>query len=65
MTAHGLVAFLGELLMAEQSLAISGWQWVRSEVWVPVLALGVALLAAGLPTFSAYRLDVTQLLNSR
>lgn len=65
LTAHGLVAFLGELLMAEQSLAISGWQWVRSEVWVPVLALGVALLAAGLPTFSAYRLDVTQLLNSR
>jgi putative ABC transport system permease protein len=60
-----LVALLGDLLMAEQSLAITGWQWVRTEVWVPVLALGVALLAAGLPALSAYRLDVMQLLNSR
>jgi putative ABC transport system permease protein len=65
LAAHGLTALLGGLLMAEQSLAISGWQWVHTEVWVPVLALGVALLAAGLPTWSAYRLDVMQLLNSR
>lgn len=65
LAAHGLAALLGELLMAEQSLAISGWQWVHTVVWVPVLALGVALLAAGLPAISAYRLDVTQLLNSR
>lgn len=65
LAAHGLVALLGGLLVAEQSLAITGWQWVHTEVWVPVLALGVALLAAGLPAFSAYRLDVTQLLNSR
>ncbi|MDO9200077.1 MAG: ABC transporter permease [Hydrogenophaga sp.] len=65
LAAHGLVALLGDLLMAEQSLAITGWQWVRTEVWVPVLALGVALLAAGLPALSAYRLDVMQLLNSR
>lgn len=65
LAAHGLTALLGELLMAEQSLAISGWQWVHAEWWVPVLALGVALLAAGLPTWSAYRLDVMQLLNSR
>jgi putative ABC transport system permease protein len=65
LAAHGLAALLVAMLMAEQSLAISGWQWVRTEVWVPVLALGVALLAAGLPALSAYRLDVTQLLNSR
>jgi len=65
LAAHGVAALLGELLMAEQSLAISGWQWVHTEVWVPVLALGVALLAAGLPALSAYRLDVMQLLNSR
>jgi len=65
LAAHGLVALLGAMLMAEQSLAITGWQWVHTEVWVPVLALGVALLAAGLPALGAYRLDVTQLLNSR
>lgn len=65
LAAHGVVALLGGMLAAEQSLAITGWQWVHTEVWVPVLALGVALLAAGLPALSAYRLDVTQLLNSR
>jgi putative ABC transport system permease protein len=65
LAAHGVVALLGAMLMAEQSLAITGWQWVHTEVWVPVLALGVALLAAGLPALGAYRLDVTQLLNSR
>lgn len=65
LAAHGLVALLGGMLVAEQSLAITGWQWVHTEVWVPVLALGVALLAAGLPALGAYRLDVTQLLNSR
>lgn len=65
LAAHGVVALLGVMLMAEQSLAITGWQWVHTEVWVPVLAFGVALLAAGLPALGAYRLDVTQLLNSR
>jgi putative ABC transport system permease protein len=65
LAAHGVVALLGGLLVAEQSLAISGWQWVHTEVWVPVLAVGVALLAAGVPALSAYRLDVMQLLNSR
>ena len=65
LAAHGVVALLGGMLMAEQSLAISGWQWVHTELWVPVLALGVAVVAAGLPALSAYRLDVTELLNSR
>ena len=65
LAAHGLVVLLGGMLVAEQSLAITGWQWVHTEVWVPVLAAGVALLAAGFPALSAYRLDVTQLLNSR
>ena len=65
LVAHGLVVLLGGMLVAEQSLAITGWQWVHTEVWVPVLAAGVALLAAGFPALSAYRLDVTQLLNSR
>ncbi|MDP2264672.1 MAG: ABC transporter permease [Hydrogenophaga sp.] len=63
--AHGMVAVVGDMLMAGQSLALAGWQWVHTEVWVPVLALGVALLAAGLPAWGAYRLDVLQLLNTR
>jgi len=63
--AHGLTVLMGAMLLAEQSLAISGWQWVSTEVWVPVLAFVVALAAALVPAVSAYRVDVTQLLNSR
>jgi putative ABC transport system permease protein len=65
LAAHALTAVMGEMLMARHSLAITGWQWVPGEAWVPVLAFGVAVVAALLPAFSAYRVDVTQLLNSR
>jgi putative ABC transport system permease protein len=65
LAAHGLAAAMGAMLMAEQSLAISGWQWVPAEGWVPLLALGVAVVAALVPAISAYRVDVTQLLNAR
>jgi putative ABC transport system permease protein len=65
LAAHGMVAVVGDMLMAGQSLAITGWQWVDSEAWVPVVALGVALLAAGLPALGAYRLNVLQLMNTR
>lgn len=65
LAAHGLVALIGQWLVDSQSLSISGWQWVSAEWWVPVLALGVAVVAACLPVASVYRIDVTQLLNSR
>lgn len=65
LAAHALTALMGEMLMARHSLAITGWQWVPGEAWVPVLAFGVAVVAALLPALSAYRVDVTQLLNSR
>ncbi len=62
---HGLTALLGYLLAAEQSLALTGWLWLPAELWVPALALGVAVLAALLPALEAYRLEAGQLLNSR
>ena len=65
LAAHALTALMGEMLMARHSLAITGWQWVSGEAWVPVLAFGVAVVAALLPAIHAYRVDVTQLLNSR
>lgn len=64
LAAHALTALLGELLAARHSLSISGWQWVPAEGWVPVLAFGVAVVSALLPAISAYRVDVTSLLNS-
>lgn len=65
LAAHALSALIGEMLMARHSLAITGWQWVPGEAWVPLLALGVAVAAALLPAVTAYRVDVSQLLNSR
>jgi len=65
LAAHGLTALMGSMWVAEQSLAISGWQWVSTEAWVPVLAFVVAVAAALVPAVSAYRVDVTQLLNTR
>jgi putative ABC transport system permease protein len=53
------------LLQADKSLVVGGWQWVPAEAWVPVAAVGVAVLAALLPAVSAYRVDVARLLNSR
>lgn len=65
LAAHALTAVAGDFLMARHSLAIAGWQLVPGEAWVPVLAFGVAVVAALLPAIHAYRIDVTQLLNSR
>lgn len=62
---HLLTGLIGSLLQGQQSLALSGWTWVEAEWAVPGLACGVALVAAGLPTWAAYRLDVFTLLNQR
>jgi putative ABC transport system permease protein len=63
--AHGLTAIAGHVLEARQSLAISGAIWLPAEAWIPIAAVAVATLAALIPTISAYRIDVAQLLNGR
>lgn len=62
---HGLTALAGEMLRAQQSLAVSGAGWVPAEAWIPVLALAVAGLAAAIPALGAARVDVGRLLNAR
>ncbi len=62
---HALTGLVGHWLQAERSVALTGWIWFDAEWWVPLLAMAVATLAAALPALSAYRLDVTTLLNSR
>ena len=62
---HGLTALVGSLLEAQRSLPVSGRIWVPGEAWIPVAAVGVATLAALIPTISAYRVDVARLLNAR
>ncbi len=62
---HGLAELVGHWLQAERSLSLTGFIWLASEGWVVAMGVAVALLAALLPAWSAYRLDVTTLLNSR
>lgn len=65
LTGHLLTGLLGYLMAAEQSLPMTGWILIAQEAWVPLLALGVALLAALLPTLDAYRVDAGSLLDAR
>ena len=62
---HGLTSLVGYLLEAQHSLPVSGRIWVPAEAWIPVAAVGVATLAALIPSVTAYRIDVSQLLNGR
>ncbi|MBW8843812.1 MAG: ABC transporter permease [Burkholderiales bacterium] len=61
---HGLVAVLERLLAERQSLRLGSLGWSDAEWLVPLLAGGLALLAAAWPAWRAYRLDVTTLLQA-
>jgi putative ABC transport system permease protein len=65
LAGHALTAAVGNVLEAQHSLAVSGWVWVPEEIWIPLSAIGVAALAALIPSVTAYRIDVAQLLNAR
>ena len=62
---HGLTALVGLLLEGQRSLPMTGRLWLPAEAWIPAAAVVVAVLAALIPTVSAYRVDVARLLNAR
>lgn len=62
--AHGLAALLAQLLAAERSLPLQAWAWAPGESAAVLAALGVAVLAAAVPVWRAYRVDVAQLLQA-
>ena len=62
---HGLAAAVGYGLEAQRSVPISGWAWAPGETWLPLGTALLALVAAGLPALAAYRVDVSQLLETR
>lgn len=61
---HGLVAVLGRMLAAQQSVALRGDGLAAWELGVPALALVLALAACALPVLRAYRLQVTTVLQA-
>jgi putative ABC transport system permease protein len=62
---HGLTGLVGSMLEADRSLAITGWTWLPEQLWVCAAAVVLALVAALLPVWAAYRLDVLRVLQSR
>jgi putative ABC transport system permease protein len=62
---HGLTSLVGWMLEGQRSLPMTGRLWLPAEAWIPAAAVGVAALAALIPTVSAYRVDVAHLLNTR
>jgi putative ABC transport system permease protein len=62
--AQGLMAGLPLIMQTEATglVAQGGWS---AHLWaVPALAVAVAVLAAALPAWGAYRVDVARLLNA-
>lgn len=64
LAGHGLVAVLERLLAERQSLRLGTLGFSEAEWLVPLLAAGLALLAAAWPAWRAYRMDVTTLLQA-
>jgi putative ABC transport system permease protein len=65
LAAQGLTALLDWLWMADQGMDLGDWHWPTALTVVPLAAFGVALAAAAVPAISAYRVDVTSLLQTR
>lgn len=62
---QGFAAALGWFLQLDNSLLIGGITWPVSLAVVPLLALGVSVVSALLPTWAAYRVSVLELLQTR
>lgn len=62
---HLLTGLAGYLLAADRSIPITGWIWLPQQVWVLAGAVVMALVAASLPVWAAYKLDVLKILQSR
>ena len=62
---HLLTGLVGYMLSADKSIPITGWLWLPEQLWVLCATVLLALLAALLPVWQAYRLDVLKILQTR
>jgi putative ABC transport system permease protein len=62
---HGLTSLLGYMLSTQKSLPLTGYLWLVQEFWVLLLAALLALLAAALPLWRAYRSSALTVLHMR
>jgi len=59
---HALASALGAWLQTQQQYPVTGLEWRPEELWLPVVALAVGLIAALVPAWRAYRTDVSRTL---
>ncbi|TFZ06007.1 ABC transporter permease [Ramlibacter henchirensis] len=65
LAGHALMALAGGLLAERQSLPLSAAVLLPQEIWIPALAVAVAVVSALVPAIGAYRADAGELLNTR
>jgi putative ABC transport system permease protein len=65
LAGQGMTAALAWMLQLDNSLLIGGMAWPETLWVVPMVALGVSLVAALLPALGAYRISVLELLQGR
>jgi putative ABC transport system permease protein len=65
LAGQGMTAALAWMLQLDNSLLIGGMAWPQTLWGVPLVALGVSLVAALLPALGAYRISVLELLQGR
>jgi putative ABC transport system permease protein len=62
---HGVAELVGRLLPEAQGMGLTGLTWLRSELYVVLLALAVGVASALLPAIQAYRTDIAAVLAAR
>ena len=53
---------LGMWFNITQQMAFTGLIWVKEEIWLIAVAIGVGIVAAILPAIGAYRTDIAKTL---
>lgn len=58
LAGHAAVAVVGGWMAEDQDFALSAWTLLPQEALLPVLALAIGCIAAAIPAWRAYRIDI-------
>jgi putative ABC transport system permease protein len=59
---HFAVSQIGVMAPEAAPLAAAAWRFLPQEAWIVALAIGSGILAALIPAWRAYRIDVAAIL---
>jgi putative ABC transport system permease protein len=65
MVGHGLVEVIGTTVTTARNLHVSGRVLLVEEAWLVVISLVIGILAAMIPAFRVYRIDIYRTLVQR